>query len=144
MEASSNVYMYMHAHTHAKHMTHMHTHAKHMHTTHVWQQIKLCQKWLHHRTAMVDQLATVQPPSLPSSRHNIAPASMCAYHLRSLLGRCCRDLIGHASQPLAVPLRTLEVFTSPETYASSAQHAHAHAHAQWLLQDLLLYLSKHG
>ena len=64
-------------------------------------QIKLCQKWLHHRVSLATLAST--DPSI-------------THHLLTLLTHCTTSLSSSPSQNLAVPLRMLEIYLNPLSY----------------------------
>ena len=64
-------------------------------------QIKLCQKWLHHRISLA-ALASTDPS--------------VTHHLLTLLIYCTASLSSSPSQNLAIPLRMLEIYLNPLTY----------------------------
>ena len=70
-------------------------------------QIRLCQKWLQFRKALATEACS---------------NTVCAFHLRRVLNKCCLTLHAHPSQPLALPLRMMEVFLDKGNYPESHRH----------------------
>ena len=72
-----------------------------MYFSHV--QIQLCQKWLQSRQLRVQEATS---------------RAACAFYLCRILVLCIRTLRSCPEQALAVPLRMLEVFLSPQSYGT--------------------------
>ncbi len=82
-------------------------------------QALLSHKWLQSKAALARE-ACASP--------------VCAYHLRCVLVLTCHTLHSAPTQPLACPLRMLEVFTDPHSYPSGNE---GRAFARSLLRHLV-------
>ena len=93
-------------------------------------QVTLCQKWLQSKQSLI-----VEACSSPTT----------AFHLSRILVLCAHTLYHAPQQPLAVPLRMLEVFLSPQSYMHtySAQQTVANSSGR-LLERLNTHLVANG